>query len=412
MLELMFCSTLTILPDYLFRRFVQGKRIGQEITLFSVWYELRWGITLCAMLTVSLITVVFYFHPATSAVTSFYRTVPVLPETGGRVAEIYVKFNDPVKAGDPLFHLDSSLQEAALATAEQRIKEIEAQIKVAEADLLTADAKIAEAQGAYQQALDELATKTELRNKNPDVVALREIEKLQNIVDARAGSLAAAEANKATAETSATQLLPAQRASAVAQVAEAQAQLDKMTIYAGIDGVLEQFTLKNGDYVNPMLRPAGLIVPRIENVKTFEAGFGQIAAPVVKIGMTAELMCASRPFEVIPMVVTDIQSVISSGQLRQTDLLVDPNQVQQPGSVTVYLQPMFEGGTDGIPPGSTCAANLYTSNHDRLANDDSLGTLEWVALHGIDTVGLVHALLLRIQALTLPIFSLVLSGGH
>lgn len=102
-----------------------------------------------------------------------------------------------------------------------------------------------------------------------------------------------------------------------------------MTIYAGIDGVLEQFTLKNGDYVNPMLRPAGLIVPRIENVKTFEAGFGQIAAPVVKIGMTAELMCASRPFEVIPMVVTDIQSVISSGQLRQTDLLVDPNQVQQ-----------------------------------------------------------------------------------
>lgn len=162
MLELMFCSTLTILPDYL-RRFVQGKRIGQEITLFSVWYELRWGITLCAMLTVSLITVVFYFHPATSAVTSFYRTVPVLPETGGRVAEIYVKFNDPVKAGDPLFHLDSSLQEAALATAEQRIKEIEAQIKVAEADLLTADAKIAEAQGAYQQALDELAAQDRIR---------------------------------------------------------------------------------------------------------------------------------------------------------------------------------------------------------------------------------------------------------
>jgi hypothetical protein len=33
MLELVLCSMVTILPDYLFRRFVQGKRFGHEITL-------------------------------------------------------------------------------------------------------------------------------------------------------------------------------------------------------------------------------------------------------------------------------------------------------------------------------------------------------------------------------------------
>ena len=63
MLELFFCSLLTIFPDFLFRRYVQGKRIGEEINLFSVWYELRWGITTCAILTVSLITTIFYYHP-------------------------------------------------------------------------------------------------------------------------------------------------------------------------------------------------------------------------------------------------------------------------------------------------------------------------------------------------------------
>ena len=57
MLELMLCSLLTILPDYLFRRYVQGKRIGKEITLYSVWFELRWGITGCLILTVCLITI-------------------------------------------------------------------------------------------------------------------------------------------------------------------------------------------------------------------------------------------------------------------------------------------------------------------------------------------------------------------
>ena len=47
MLELLFCSFLTIVPDYLYRRYVQGKRLGEEITFYSVWFELRWGITSC-----------------------------------------------------------------------------------------------------------------------------------------------------------------------------------------------------------------------------------------------------------------------------------------------------------------------------------------------------------------------------
>jgi len=33
------------LPEYLYRRYRQGKRLGKEITFFSIWYELRWGIT-------------------------------------------------------------------------------------------------------------------------------------------------------------------------------------------------------------------------------------------------------------------------------------------------------------------------------------------------------------------------------
>lgn len=70
MLELFLCSLVTLLSDYLYRRYVQGRRLGQEITLYSVWYELRYGITACLMLTITLITVVFYNHPSTSYVTA------------------------------------------------------------------------------------------------------------------------------------------------------------------------------------------------------------------------------------------------------------------------------------------------------------------------------------------------------
>ena len=95
MLELLLCSLLTILPDYLYRRYGQGKRLGREITFYSVWFELRWGITGCLILTVCLITVIFYNHPSTSNVTLFFRTVPIVSETNGRVAEVYVGVTGP-----------------------------------------------------------------------------------------------------------------------------------------------------------------------------------------------------------------------------------------------------------------------------------------------------------------------------
>ena len=102
MLEFTICATLTILPDYLFRRYVQGKRWGHELTLFTIWTELRWGLTLCAILTLSLITMIFYHHPTTTRAVAVFRTVAILPESGGRVAEIGVVNEQQVKAGDML----------------------------------------------------------------------------------------------------------------------------------------------------------------------------------------------------------------------------------------------------------------------------------------------------------------------
>lgn len=78
MLELLLCSLLTIFPDYLYRRYRQGKRMGHEITLYSVWFELRFGIIACLMLTVALITMIFYYHPSTTSATLYYRTVPII----------------------------------------------------------------------------------------------------------------------------------------------------------------------------------------------------------------------------------------------------------------------------------------------------------------------------------------------
>ena len=411
MIEVLLCSVVTILPDFLYRRFAQGKRLGREITLYSIWYELRYGITACLGLTIVLLTLILYFHPSTSSAVSFYRTVPILPEGSGRVEEVYAELQHEVKAGDPIFKLDSTRQEAALLTAQKRVAETDAAFEVAKTELAGADAKIQEAESAYQQAVDELATKTELQKRNAGTVAERELERLQNVVNGRQASVAATIAGKQSVQAQIASLLPAQKASAEAALAEAQVELDKTVVRAGIDGRLEQFTLRKGDIVNPIMRSAGVLIPAEAGRAGLVAGFSQLEAQVMKRGMVAEVTCISRPLTIIPMVVTSVQDLIAAGQVQASDRLIDAQQVVKPGTITVYLEPLFAGGFDGVPPGSSCIANAYTNNHDRL-DDPEMGMGQWLFLHVIDTVGVVHAIILRIQALLLPVQTLVLSGGH
>lgn len=411
MLELLLCSLVTIFPDYLFRRYGQGKRLGHEITLYSVWYELRWGIVACLVLTVTLITVIFYHHPATKNVTAVFRTVTILPESGGRVAEVFVGTNEKVKAGTVLFRLDDTEQQAALSLAKSRIAEIDAQMLVARNDLNEADAMIQQAESAHLQAKVELDTKLELRRRNANVTSEREIERLEIATAGRKGAVDAAHAAKESAAIKIRTLLPAQKASAEAELARAQSNLDKTVVRAGISGTVQQFTLRPGDVVSPVLRPAGILVPEEAGRRIgLIAGFNQIEAQVMRPGMIAEVTCIGKPFTVIPMVVTEVQDVIASGQFRPTDQLIDARQLATPGTLTVYLEPLYSGQLTGIPPGSSCIANAYTNNHEMLEKGN-LSLPHWLYLHMVDAVAVVHALILRLQALLLPVQVLVF-GGH
>jgi multidrug resistance efflux pump len=409
MLELMLCSMLTILPDYLYRRYVQGKRIGKEITFYSVWFELRWGITACLILTVGLITVIFYNHPSTSNVTLFFRTVPILPETNGRVAEIFVGNSASVAQGAPIFRLDSSKQEAAVETARRKIAEVDAQMAVARVDVVKAEGQLKESQSNHQQTLDELEAKQELYRRNPGNVPFREIERLQERAKGQLGAIDAATAAKQSSEEKVSTLLPAEKASAEAALSQAQVELDKTVVRAGVDGRVEQFALRVGDIVNPLMRPAGVLIPEGAGQRSLQAGFGQIEAQIMKAGMIAEATCVSKPFTIIPLVVTDVQDYIAAGQFRGGEQLIDPQQVTRPGTLLVFLEPLYKGGLSGVTPGSSCIANAYSNNHDIIVAKDT-GTLRAAMLHGVDALALVHALILRLQALVLPFKTLVFSG--
>jgi multidrug resistance efflux pump len=411
-LELILCSLITVLPDYLYRRYREGKRWGDQITFFTMWYELRWGITACLILTVTLITIVFYYHPSTTNAGPYFRTIPLLPEGGGRVEEVFVKNGDTVAAGDPVFSLLDSAQVANVNLAESQLDQVASAFTQAEVQLSAAQATLVQAESALAQAKNELAKKSELASRGQQLISKIELERLENTVNQRRGGVQAAQANITAAQTQISDVLPAQRQSAQRQLEQAQVALDKTVIYAGVDGQVAQFYLQRGDYVNPILRPAGVLIPSsgAESGRSqIAAGFNQLSAQVIKPGTITEVVCMSKPFSVIPMVVTRVQPVVAAGQLKPSDVLLDAQQRARPGTLTVVMEPLYEGGLTDVMPGSKCIANAYTSNHDLIEQGD-LGLGQTLFLHMVDTVGVIHAIILRMQALLMPVQVLVFAG--
>lgn len=142
--------------------------------------------------------------------------MPVLPERNGRVEEVYVGIREAVKAGQPLFRLDSSAQRASLQTAKRQTAEVEAATEVAKTELAAADGKIYAAESALRQA------RAAIRRRNPDAVAAREVERLSVLVEERQVTLNAVLADKETIQAPISMLPPAERASTEAARDEAR----------------------------------------------------------------------------------------------------------------------------------------------------------------------------------------------
>ena len=92
-----------------------------------------------------------------------------------------------------------------------------------------------------------------------------------------------------------------------------------------------------------------------------------------------------------------MQDYIAAGQFRGGEQLIEAQSTVRPGSILVFMEPIYKGGLEGVTPGSSCIANAYTSNHERIASG-KLGAFKSFALHVVDATGVVHAILLRIQA--------------
>jgi multidrug resistance efflux pump len=130
----------------------------------------QWSLSTAALggiIGISLLLLIMnYNHPFTTSARIYFATTPVLPGVRGRVVEVPVKAEVPLKDGDVLFRLDPKPYEyvvdqknAALAEAEQNVKQLKAGLDQATAAVERSSALLAAAQVDFERQAELLARK-------------------------------------------------------------------------------------------------------------------------------------------------------------------------------------------------------------------------------------------------------------
>lgn len=81
---------------------------------------------------------------------------------------------------------------------------------------------------------------------------------------------------------------------------------------------------------------------------------------------------------------------------------------RRPGTIMVVMEPIFAGHADAVLPGSTCVGVAYTSRAAQIEAGEITGFNAFIAAL-VDGMGIANAIVIRAQALLLPIRVLVFS---
>jgi len=200
-------------------------------------------------------------------------------EQGGRIAELSVEEGDSVKQGEPIFSLESSEQQAAVAAAKARLAEAEARLADAKAEVQRPDeikvleAALAQAKAMREQANNNLDRARALFEKGWTTKAQLD----DAIAQQESHEAAVAEAEKRIAAAKLpgrADMIDAAAANAEAArqaLTEAEKSLGKRKVFAPAGGTVEEVYFRPGEVVNPGQGVIALLPPRNLKVRFFVA---------------------------------------------------------------------------------------------------------------------------------------------
>src|SRR4051794_6828783 len=343
------------------------------------------------------------FAPTTTDVRVVNYVVPVVSQVRGRVIEVPVENNRPVKKGDVLFRIDPTPYENEVHSLEARLSSEEARVSADEAKLRETQAKLADVSTSERQLTEQLKEATgqvaslsasfglaqNRVKQNTELVStgagnrfdLEQAETKVSELSAQLGGARASEqqireklSGRVGGDLAGVAEVKAQIATAQAQVKVSEAQV--ATTEAQLSTArwdLTQTTVRapgSGTMVNVMLRPgffvAGMpfneVMTFVDNDYQIFALFGQNELHQVAPGNEVEITLDTYPGRIIK---AHVDSVIwaqaqgqldASGDLPRTTLATPPGRFPVKLLVEEYDRAVF------LAAGARGAAAIYTDH--------------------------------------------------
>jgi len=329
----------------------------------------------------TLILLLNIFAPSSADVRVMNYVLPINPRVAGKVIEVPVEPNRPVKKGDVLFRLDPTPFEIQVRSLEASVEALKAQLISATANQRNLSQQLKDAtsrRGAVTTQLDlarmrvaqfgELA-ETGAGNRFDLEQAQADVARLQS--DVQAADAAVAQVQERLAARTSTGVqdevagVLAQIAQAEAQLADAMWSLEQSVTYAPADGTVVALALRPGVMTVPF--PPVPAMTFVENEQWVVAFFAQNEVRKVEEGNEAEIALKTHPARIIKCDVEAIIWATAQGQLPIGGMLPNTGFGTAPDMrLAVKLRPVGEDAELFLAPGARGNGAIYTNSGEMI----------------------------------------------
>jgi multidrug resistance efflux pump len=314
-----------------------------------------------------ILLVMNYNHPFTTNARIYFAATPIMPQVKGRVIEVPVKSNTPLKEGDVLFRIDPKPYEYVVDEKKALLAEAETTVKQLKAAYDQALANVEKVKVQLNLAEDDYDRQKYLFDKK--VISQAQLDTYTRNLDAAKQALLAAEAAAESARLAYQSEISGVNTTVARlrdELGEAQYNLDQTTVVAPGPGYVTQMALRPGMYVIPApLRPVMVFVHQDD--QELAAGFQQNSIQRIRAGDEAEVAFDAIPGKVFKAKVRNLVDAIALGQLQATGAMQDMGAPQPGGRAVAIVDVDEDTSSYNIPGGASAQVAIYTEHAEALA---------------------------------------------
>ncbi len=269
------------------------------VTKWTVPTAVLGGVFLMAWIYISMA----FFHPFTPYARTYFMTSPISAQVKGKVVEVFVKSDEPLKKGDPLFQIDPI---------------------------------------PFQATVDQL--KAEL------ALAKKRVQESSELLKLDAGSIYDREQYLSDA------------ASLKAQLDKAEFDLESTTVRAPADGHVTQSRVRKGITAGT-LRLSSLMTFVIEEKPYFIAAFKPNSIQNIKVGAEAEVIFTSIPGRTFEAKVVKLWQEVAEGRLFPHGLrMINFSKEVPHGRIPVMIELVDDVSDMYLPKGTSAGVCVYSDH--------------------------------------------------